>query len=505
MTGAEWFREAKYISKKPEEKFRIAVMYQVASYWPSIESFYQACRKDPDVDIRIFYIDDMSVERAQVENSEQFLQKKEIPFSIYSEEEIKQFSPHAALYQPPYDTAYRNPSALSLHLKNMGVRILYIPYGIEIADTEDAHYNHFFPYVVRNCWRIYTFSERMKADYERYCPNRRAVRALGIPKFDSLYFKDIPANEEMLRRARGRKIVLWKLHFPKLIYDGITRIQVTPDLSEYLTFAQAVERYRDLFFVVMPHPMFFSQTIDKRLADDGEKLFQQLGKSENVMIERGADYREVLYHADAIIIDRSALMVEAGLCGVPVLYMKNKDYEEPLTDAVKPLVNAYAQGTVARDMELFVDEFRGGMLRPLTERIQAAKETSIPFVDGKCGKRILADIKKGIEAPAPEAVRVVLFGAGFICEHYLTELGLRNAPDVCILGISDNDPLKWGTYLGGVEIIPPEKLKQIEFDFLVIMSEQFYMPIKKKLVYELFLPEEAILRLDTFAELCLGE
>ena len=296
-------------------------MYQVASYWPTIESFYCACLADPDVDVQIFYIDDMSVEQAQVKDSGRFLEERGIPYSVYSESGLKAYKPHAALYQPPYDVAYRNPSALSLHLINMGVRIVYIPYGIEIADTEDARYNHFFTYVIKNSWRIYTFSEIMQKDYFRYCPNRHAVKALGAPKFDSAFQKNLPSSEFILKKADGRKVILWKMHFPKLIYEGMERRQVTPDLSEYITFAEYIEEYRDLFFVVMPHPMFFSQTIDRGLSVYAQRLFEELETKDNVYFEKGADYRPALYGADGIITDRSALMVEAGLCGFTVVYM----------------------------------------------------------------------------------------------------------------------------------------------------------------------------------------
>ena len=46
----------KYVSCGDGEKIRIAIMYQVASYWPTIESFYEACTEDAGVDVRIFYV-----------------------------------------------------------------------------------------------------------------------------------------------------------------------------------------------------------------------------------------------------------------------------------------------------------------------------------------------------------------------------------------------------------------------------------------------------------------
>ncbi len=500
MAEKDRFGKREYIRWERGEKLRIAVMYQVASYWPTIESFYDACMADQDTEIRIFFVGDLSVEKAQVEGSDKYLEEKGIPYTNYSEERLQEFMPHAAVYQPPYDVSYRNPSALSLHLQNKGIRIVYIPYGIEIADTEDAHYNHFFTYVIRNCWRMYTFSEAMREDYLYYCPNRQAVRALGVPKFDSVFQKRIFPDPDILKQADGRRVVLWKLHFPKLIYEGMNRRQVTPYLSEYLKFAETIEKYKELLFVIMPHPMFFSQTIDSGLAGEAKKLFSLLETMENVRLEKAADYRSALYHSDAVIIDRSALMVEAGMCKVPVLYMKNSDYEEPLTKAVKPLADAYEQGTTAEDMGAFIERFRSGRLQTVSDRIAEKAKEMIPFADGKCGRRILEDIKNGAAEPLDPTIRVVFFGAGFICEHYIRELGILNDSGFRIAALSDNDSGKWGTIRAGIEVVPPESLKKTAFDILVITSEQYYMPIKKRLVYELFLDEEKIWRLDVFAE-----
>lgn len=499
------FWRHKYNRCGPREKVRIAVMYQVASYWPSIESFYRACVNDDSVDIRIFFVNEVSVESAQIEKTDVFLTEKGIPFFVYSEKELKNFHPHAALYQPPYDVSYRNPSALSVHLREMGIRIVYIPYGIEISDTEDARFNHFHTFVVRNAWRIYTFSEIMLEDYKKYCPNRQAVRAFGIPKFDSIVHRNEMGSSDHFQMAGGRRIILWKMHFPKLIYDNNQKKQVTPYIEEYLRFAGQIEDYDDLFFVVMPHPMFFSQTISPELSKKTEKLFWQLRGKKNVYIDDRADYRISLYHADAVIIDRSAVMVEAGFLDIPVLYMKNPDYEEPLTKAVKELADSYEQGTSCADIQKFLDKFCDQELGPVIGRIKKARLQVLPPEAGMSGEKILADIKGGIRNPEKKKINISFFGASFICRHYIEKLMIKNNADFKIVCLSDNDSKKWGSEQEGIEIVAPEKMKEKEIDLIVITSEQYYMPIKRQLVYELHMDEEKILRLDYFAEMYMKD
>ena len=495
------FLKPQYRESAPLEKIKIAIMYQVASYWPTIESFYEACVSDQDVEVRIFFVGDMSVERVQVENSDKFLISKGIPFTNYSEREVREYEPHVALYQPPYDVSYRNPDALSLHLMNMGIRIVYIPYGIEIADTEDAHYNHFQTFVVRNAWRIYTFSEMMRKDYMKYCPNRHAVRAFGIPKFDAIVQKNAIDGSELAKIAKGNKIVLWKMHFPKLIYEDGVKKQVTPDLKEYIKFVEQIETFQDLLFVIMPHPMFFSKTIDNQLAEQAKVFFDIVKEKKNVYLDKSDDYRTSLYQADAIIIDRSAIMVEAGCLNVPVLYMKNADYEEPLTKAVSALVDSFEQGTSYADMVRFIEDFQKTGLKTVAEKISTVREEVMPFESGLCGKRILEDIKVGVRKKEDAIIKTAFFGASYICEHYIEQLAIKENDKFAIICLSDNDRSKWGTTIAGIEVVSPERLRDSDVDLIVISSEQYYFPIKKKLIYELYMEEDKIMRLDEFSEI----
>ena len=340
----------------------------------------------------------------------------------------------------------------------------------------------------------------MLEDYIQYCPNRDAVRVFGIPKFDSIYEKRAELDSYIKCKVKEKRVILWKMHFPKLIYEGNIRKQVTPYLLHYIKFAEVIEQYKDVFFVVMPHPLFFSHTIDPILAKESGELFDILKEKPNVIIDMDSDYRKTLYNADAIIVDRSALMVEAGLCGVPVLYMKNVDYEEPLTKAVEGLVNAYEHGINTDDMNNFVKKFQAGELCVETQKILAVKEREFGYVDGKCGERILSDIKNGIIEAENPRIKVVFFGASFICDHYLKKLDIMNNIHFEVIALSDNNMEKWGAARNGIAVIPPEKLKYISFDILVITSEQYYLPIKKKLVYELYIEEEKVLRLDRFVE-----
>ncbi len=71
------------------------------------------------------------------------------------------------------------------------------------------------------------------------------------------------------------------------------------------------------------------------------------------------------------------------------------------------------------------------------------------------------------------------------------------------MSISDNNHEKWGEKIDDIKIIPPSEIINYQFDWLVITSEQYYMPIKKQLIYDLYIDEDKVIRLDYFSELCL--
>lgn len=198
-------------------------------------------------------------------------------------------------------------------------------------------------------------------------------------------------------------------------------------------------------------------------------------------------------------------MVEAGFLDIPVLYMKNPDYEEPLTKAVKELADSYEQGTSCADIQKFLDKFCDQELGPVIGRIKKARLQVLPPEAGMSGEKILADIKGGIRNPEKKKINISFFGASFICRHYIEKLKIKNNADFKIVCLSDNDSKKWGSEQEGIEIVAPEKMKEKEIDLIVITSEQYYMPIKRQLVYELHMDEEKILRLDYFAEMYMRD
>lgn len=381
---------------KPGEKIRIVFLFQVPSFWPSWDSLWEACQRDPEIDAKLIWLNETNTEKAQMLSAHDFLEEKQLPYTIFDEFNLSSFSPHIVIYQTPYDNWHRQHHTWTGVIKRKGVRIVYVPYGIEISDTESARDAHFKQPVILNSWRIYTFSQKMLADYQRYCLNKDAVRVTGLPKFDSYLAKDdYPLSQNIIMKARGRKIYLWKVHFPKLIYENGAVIQCTIDLSVYKEFAQYIRSRNDIFFVFMPHPRFTELNGSPNNQLTAINILDMLYNTENVYIDMSDDYRNSLMHVDGIIIDRSATMVEAGAVNVPILLMTNKTFYEPFTEAILPLMNSYYQGNSCKDMIDFI-KMCDQDLDPLKIVRQNAFAKCIPYFDGHCGERIKNDLKQGL-------------------------------------------------------------------------------------------------------------
>lgn len=491
-----------YIPYKAGEKARILFLFEVASFWPSWESVYEAFQEDSRAEVRLVLMTKRAIEHSQLVSAQSFLEEKGYDYELDEDFDFKGYRSHVVFMQSPYDLTFHTPDMLALNFKKQGTRVVYIPYGIEIADTNTARRDHFQNFVVENCWRIYTSSEKMAAEYKRHCMNYRAVRALGSPKFD--YWADGAGDllpEAVQAHVQGKKVVLWKMHFPKDIMDQGRRVMITPVLDEYLEFAKRLGRYEDMEFIFLPHPKIlhgievYDVQGDDELIKKTAALLALLRNQNNVLIYEGDDYRPALASADAIMLDRSGTMVEAAMTGRPLLFLENRDYQEVWTPPIKALTASFAKGTGAEDMENFLEALQADETEQYLGYKEALKQ-EFPQAEGSCGCRIKEDILAGLSEPAPKFPRIVLYATGRICRYYLEQKEWQQGIEIA--AIIDSNPKNWGKDFCGHRIEPPERLKEMDYEALVIMSDFFYHEIKKTLVYEMRLEERKIWRLDEF-------
>ncbi len=486
-----------------DQKIQILFMFQAGTVWSSLDSVYRCCLKDQRFEVRLALIEETTVETSHMKGAREFLEKNHFNYCEYESLDFKTYCPHVVFIQFPYDAATHTPDTLSIQFRYRGTRVVYVPYGIEISDTELSKKDHFNSFVVENAWRIYTSCDGIKKEYDKYCRNREAVRVCGSPKFDAICNKDkMPVKGEITERIKNRKLVVWKIHFPKKVRENEKLYQITPYVREYIDFALKIDKYQNLFFVVLAHPKMLKGVVtsdvqgDDTLMQQIEKLLAVLSEKENVYIDTDDDYRPSLYHADAIVIDRSAVMIEAAMLSVPVLLMKNSDYSEPMVAAVENVVRNFYQGSYCKDIEDFLDAFVQGENMQIHE-LEAAVKENFPLCDGACGQRIVDDIANGL-CEAGHDIKVILYGTGTICSYYMEKQRWGTDARFTVVSVVDSDSKKWGSDYYGIQVEAPNQIINLEFDAIVIMTEPYYFEIKKKLVYEYYLDERKIWRLDDF-------
>jgi hypothetical protein len=490
--------ESKYTPLLPGEKIRIVFLFQVPSFWPSWESFYHACRNDVRFDVQLVWINRFAANQAQMYGAREFLDEMRLEYTIFDDFDLEAYKAHVVAIQMPYDVNYRIGEAMSWRFKSSGSRVVYIPYGIELTDDGKGDRDaQFLSFGALNAWRIFVISELMAELYKEGCPNRNAVRVLGHPKFDAYANGDIRTIPlELEKKIGGRKVILWKMHFPKSDENDAIK---TPDVSEYIKFAGMLPEYSDLFFIFMPHPTMLAR--NKEITDDklkmSDDILSAVSLNENVHVCLDADYRPALARADAMIMDRTALMIEAAITGKPVMYMYNRANPENIAKAFSGLVESYYSGATCSDMVNFVEQFKTGAdpNKQLRERMFKA---TIPYSDGRCGERIANSIAGDIESEcAKRPFRIAAFCIGLAFDEYWTKYASK-APGIELMVIADNKASLWGTEFDGVPIIEPIKLRDFDFDAVVIFSDKYYRTIYRQLIFDINIDEDRIMRLDKF-------
>lgn len=371
------------------ELIDIIFIFQAASFWPSWETVWEACIEDKRFNPIMLVCDDPIKETVQFKTAQDFLNKLNIPFKHVSKINLTELNPHIIVLHTPYD-GHRPRYLHGKRLTALGFRVIYITYGIEISDINKARNDHFSGGVTTTAWRIYTFSKEMIPYYKIFSPTGGdMVRSLGHPKFDKLNKIDFPSlPHDIINQAKGRKILLWKVHFPKKINGEF----ITPNLNIYKKLLLNIRSYKDLFIVFMPHPKFYSEF---QKYDDVDKFRLLISSAENIYEYNEDDYRPVIVNCDYYIVDRSALMIEAGITGKPILYV-NAETPEKMTLPVEKIVNTYYQAHSYDEINFFLKNIVINGNDPLYEKRKAIFNSVIKTNTYTSGHLIKEDIVKSL-------------------------------------------------------------------------------------------------------------
>lgn len=379
------------LNKSVKEPIKVIFLYQIPSFWPSWDSVYELMKNDNRFEIKLVFLSSNNRDTSQMKNAKKFLEDYNLEYVEYSEEFIDKFKPDVMFIQTPYDFWHRDDNNNTSYFLKKGIRLVYIPYGLEISCIEESLYLQYKTEFFSNMWKIYTLNENTKNEYIKYSNlYRDSIVSVGSPKFDSIFYKKKLTNYNFKEKYKDKKIVVIKAHFRRQLKDenGVNHL-ATPDERIYLNFLKDSSKYKNCLFIFLTHPKFFDYMSQQNILE-----FKKLFKKENIFHFEDEDYREALYDADIFITDRSAVMIEMGTFDKPILYLHNDKFSEPFSYAFEELINSYYEATDLKGIHMFLKDMLEGKDLNNKNRIESFKR--LTSVDGKVCERIVEDIYKSL-------------------------------------------------------------------------------------------------------------
>jgi hypothetical protein len=121
----------------------------------------------------------------------------------------------------------------------------------------------------------------------------------------------------------------------------------------------------------------------------------------------------------------------------------------------------------------------------LEENIEQMAE-NVRYFSEKCWDKI-RQWQRRVQRMSAEGKRVAIWGSGSKCVGFLTSLGLDDEI-VCVVDIN---PHRHGKFIPGVgkPIMPPEHLKVVKPDVVIVMNAIYHDEIRRRLEKMEIIPE----------------
>ncbi|MHB8872546.1 MAG: methyltransferase domain-containing protein [Myxococcaceae bacterium] len=387
-----------------DDRVRIDFLFQLPEVWPSIASVWEACAADRRVRARLVLLPFLHDSHSSPLHGQHFLEAKGLAYIDGSAYDLDGDRPDVVFLQNPYDST-RPPNFATGELVRRGVRIAYVPYGLEIGGGEENLRYQYDLEVQRSAWRIFARSQRHRQMFARHCrAGDGHVVVTGHPKIDRIATSDkAAAGAELLEAISGRRAILWTPHFSvggtgwstwERFGDGILR---------------EFEGRPDLALIVRPHPLFFNRMRNLNLLNEASEkaLRLRLARSGNIILDERSDYFPAFAASDALMADAGSFLMEYLPTGKPILYLENP--QGPGLSEEGEITGSYYRGRRPEQLREFIDMVSCAKDPRREERLSRLDEFFHRF-DGGIGRSIKDHVveaflaepagAKGLSAPA---------------------------------------------------------------------------------------------------------
>ena len=319
--------------------FHVVFLPYKASMWDSMESVWQALRREEQVQVHVVPVP-YYTKKANGETDELVWEKKLYPPYVetedYREIDLQALQPDAIVIHNPYDDGNTvttvDPAFYSDKLKQYTDFLVYIPYyvsgedmgadfcfnkGILNADCVILQNHHI---AERIYLRQYRFFLEGRADaLLTPAALARKFQVLGSPKADAMYHRskdDYPIPEEWRQMIRNKKVVLYNTSLGGLLSGGGAALQ---KMRAVLDFFRDSSEYAVWW---RPHPLSKATYagILPQLRAEYEELVRRYREEKIGIYDETPDPLCAMMYGDMYYGTTSGLTWQFGLTGRPLVY-----------------------------------------------------------------------------------------------------------------------------------------------------------------------------------------
>ena len=304
---------------KRRKNIKLLFLAHEYSVWPSLQSVYEEALRNRDFEVQLVYVPFFH-EYSQTDHARELSQYEKAGYPIISCEDyhLPNECPDVVFYVKPYDSI---PDRYQVkELRKIVETVVYIPYGMEIGDTEECLYYQCYGNMQYYADYILAYSPFYLKKMQKYTYKKGSnYLSIGHPRIDLRQKKSAESSayiHSIRRKAAHRKIVLWNTHFT--LSEG-------DNWGSFLIYGNHILEYfkchPDLFLLWRPHPLFYQALAESR-NETPEKTLRWLNEitgSENIMLDRAPSYLPAFQVSAAMISDWASMVPEYMAYGKPVL------------------------------------------------------------------------------------------------------------------------------------------------------------------------------------------
>jgi hypothetical protein len=378
-------------NKRP---IRVVFDIQLEELWHPMEVVWKAMQDDPRFHTTVVVLPEQEMWLDRNRTVADRLTEDGVDFVKYPYYDIERNRPDIVFVERPYDH-FRPHEFHAKALYARGIRMVYLPYGLELVGGEDNLNGKYNRDLQRLAWRVFVRSERAKTAYAQYCDaGNNHVFASGHPVIESLVtFERSRANKEMADFIGNRKAIFWNPHFTeKKDGKGWSTFKRWKDVL-----VSEAQRRKDFVLLLRPHPFLFQNLIMEEVmtADEVAEFRRTFETSEWLYLDKTSDSRNAIALSDALISDISSMLLLFQSTGKPILHTPNP--QGPGYNFDGDVTGSYYIGDSDESMKKFIDMAVRGE-DPMRERRVESYKLYIPEPHTGIGKRIADHIYESLVA-----------------------------------------------------------------------------------------------------------